>query len=45
MSKLDNKNYDVDLNDRVVTFKNINTTLVLLNIPKKLKLIISLLTL
>ena len=27
MSNLDNTNYDVDLSDGVVTFKNINTTL------------------
>ena len=29
MNKLDNTNYDIDLSDGVVTFKNINTTLVL----------------
>ena len=27
MSTLDNTNYDVDLGDGVITFKNINTTL------------------
>ena len=27
MNNLDNKNYDVDLSDGVITFKNINTTL------------------
>jgi ribosomal protein S18 acetylase RimI-like enzyme len=27
MSNLDNTNYDIDLNDGVITFKNINTTL------------------
>ena len=27
MSNLDNTNYDIDLSDGVVTFKNINTTL------------------
>ena len=27
MSNLDNTNYDVDLSDGVITFKNINTTL------------------
>ena len=27
MSDLDNTNYDVDLSDGVITFKNINTTL------------------
>ena len=27
MSNLDNTNYDIDLGDGVVTFKNINTTL------------------
>ena len=27
MSKLNNTNYDVDLSDGVITFKNINTTL------------------
>ena len=27
MSNLDNINYEVDLNDGVITFKNINTTL------------------
>ena len=27
MNKLDNTNYDIDLSDGVVTFKNINTTL------------------
>ena len=27
MNNLDNINYDVDLNDGVITFKNINTTL------------------
>ena len=27
MSNLDNANYDVDLSDGVITFKNINTTL------------------
>ena len=27
MNNLDNLNYDVDLNDGVITFKNINTTL------------------
>ena len=27
MNDLDNINYDVDLNDGVITFKNINTTL------------------
>ena len=27
MSNLDNTNYDVDLGDGVITFKNINTTL------------------
>ncbi|WP_415324055.1 GNAT family N-acetyltransferase [Candidatus Pelagibacter sp. Uisw_127] len=27
MNKLDNTNYDIDLTDGVVTFKNINTTL------------------
>ena len=27
MSNLDNINYDIDLNDGVITFKNINTTL------------------
>ena len=27
MSTLDNTNYDIDLNDGVITFKNINTTL------------------
>jgi hypothetical protein len=43
MNKLDNTNYDIDLSDGVVTFKNINTTLVLLDIMRKLKLNISLL--
>ena len=27
MSNLDNTNYDIDLSDGVITFKNINTTL------------------
>ena len=27
MSNLDNTNYDIDLGDGVITFKNINTTL------------------
>ena len=27
MSNLINRNYDIDLNDGVITFKNINTTL------------------
>ena len=27
MSNLDNTNYEVDLSDGVITFKNINTTL------------------
>ena len=27
MNNLDNINYDIDLNDGVITFKNINTTL------------------
>ena len=27
MSNLDNTNYDVDLSDGVITFKNVNTTL------------------
>jgi len=43
MNKLDNTNYDIDLSDGVVTFKNINMTLVLLDIMRKLKLNISLL--
>ena len=27
MNRLDNKNYDINLSDGVITFKNINTTL------------------
>ena len=27
MSNLDNKNYEVDLSDGIITFKNVNTTL------------------
>jgi len=35
MSNLDNTNYEVDLSDGVITFKNINTTLGLLDIILK----------
>ena len=37
MSNLDNTNYDVDLSDGVITFKNINTTLGFVRYNEKLK--------
>ena len=36
-NKLNNTNYDLDLSDDVIKFKNINTTLVLLDIMRQLK--------
>ena len=35
MSNLDNINYDIDLNDGVITFKNINTTLAFIRYNEK----------
>ena len=35
MNYLDNTNYDIDLSDGVITFKNINTTLAFIRYNKK----------
>ena len=45
MNNLDETNYDVDLSDGVITFKNINTTLGFVRYMRQLKLNISLLIL